>query len=433
MTGLIGLHGGKDKLAAKLDELFSAPTKTSGREQSDISGLIGQYAHGNEPSHHISYLYPFVGQAWKTQELVHRIIENFYMDKPDGLIGNEDCGQMSAWAVMSAMGFYSVNPGSNFYVIGTPWFPKVTLHLENGKSFIINASNLSKENFYIQSAKLNGKTYKASFLLHQAIMKGGEISFEMGSQPNKDWGTGKKNEPATAIADNLIVPAPYTVDNEKTFTQSKDVRLSGPEGAKIFFSDGKGTKEYTQAVHFTETGKLRFYAEYKGTASPWITSEFLKIKDDKDATLKNPPAHQYSGNGAVTLIDGLRGTSDYRVGGWLGFEKVDLEAVLDLRSLKKVKSLGAGFLQDQNSWIFMPSQVEFLVSTDGINYTPVGTVKNDIPTDKPGTILKDFSLTINETEARYVKVIGKSLGTCPEGHKGFPNPCWIFCDELIAE
>ena len=153
ITGLLNLQGGKDKFAAKLDALFSAKEETTGKVQSDISGLIGQYAHGNEPSHHMAYLYNYAEQAWKTQEKINFIQNNFYTDQPDGLIGNEDCGQMSAWLVMSAMGFYSVTPGSDYYVIGTPQFKKVTIHLENGRTFTVKANGVSEKNFYIQSAK----------------------------------------------------------------------------------------------------------------------------------------------------------------------------------------------------------------------------------------------------------------------------------------
>ncbi len=433
MNGLMDLYGGKESFAGKLDALFNASTKTTGREQSDITGLIGQYAHGNEPSHHIAYLYPFAGQPWKTQELVHKIMNDFYTDKPDGSIGNEDCGQMSAWAVLSAMGFYSVNPGSDFYVIGTPWFDKVTINLENGKQFTIVANNRSKENFYIQSAKLNGKKYGASFLKHSDIMNGGTLTFEMGNQPNMSWGTGKKKEPVTAITDNLIVPAPFVDDPVKTFTDTKTVSITGPAGSTIFCTSGKGNTEYSGPITLKETGKVRFYAQVKGNASPWISAEFIKIQNDKDITLANPPARQYSGNGAATLVDGLTGTTDYRVGGWLGFEKVNLEAVIDLRSARQLSIFSTGFLQDENSWIFFPSEVEYLISTDGTSFKSVGIVKNDVPAEKSGTLLKNMMLTIPPVEARYVKVIGRSLGTCPSWHKGYPNPCWIFCDEIKVE
>ena len=138
VNGYISMIGGKKKMEQKLDQLFTESSKTTGRNQSDITGLIGQYAHGNEPSHHIAYLYNFTGAAYKTQAMVHRIMNDMYHDKPDGLEGNEDCGQMSAWYVLSALGFYPVTPGTTDYIIGTPQFSSATIHVENGKIFTIH-------------------------------------------------------------------------------------------------------------------------------------------------------------------------------------------------------------------------------------------------------------------------------------------------------
>src|SRR5690349_6357749 len=173
INGLISLIGGKDKFAHKLDELFTTESQTTGREQADITGLIGQYAHGNEPSHHVAYLYDYVNEPWKTQFRVREIMDKFYTSQPDGLIGNEDCGQMSAWYVLSAAGFYPVTPGSPIYAIGTPLFPEMKIHLENGRSFIVKANNVSGRNFYIQSATLNNKPYRNGFIDHGELMAGG--------------------------------------------------------------------------------------------------------------------------------------------------------------------------------------------------------------------------------------------------------------------
>ncbi|MDB4048565.1 GH92 family glycosyl hydrolase, partial [Polaribacter sp.] len=164
ISGFIRLLGGKQHLENQLDNLFSAEDKTSGSHQVDITGLIGQYAHGNEPSHHMAYLYNFVNKPYKTQEKVRQILTELYTNTPDGISGNEDCGQMSAWYIFSSLGFYPVTPGSNQYIIGAPLFEKATINLENGKSFTVQANNQSEENKYIQSVKLNGENYAFSFI-----------------------------------------------------------------------------------------------------------------------------------------------------------------------------------------------------------------------------------------------------------------------------
>ncbi|MDH3652040.1 MAG: GH92 family glycosyl hydrolase, partial [Saprospiraceae bacterium] len=182
---LIELHGGKEAFVHRLDSLFSISEKVTGDNTSpDISGLIGRYAHGNEPSHHIAYLYNYAGAPWKTQERVRQIMETQYFLTPEGLSGNEDCGQMSAWYVFSALGFYPVNPAEGVYVIGTPMLTKSVLHLPDGRRFTIRARFLTKENKYIQTAMLNEQPLSRSYLRHFEIMDGGELVLEMGPQPN---------------------------------------------------------------------------------------------------------------------------------------------------------------------------------------------------------------------------------------------------------
>lgn len=191
VKGLVELMGGVKSFETKLDSLFKISHEILGAERSpDISGLIGQYAHGNEPSHHISYLYNFIKKPWKTQNLADTIMSSQYFNNPEGLSGNEDCGQMSAWYVLNAMGFYSFCPGVPEYAIGRPLFEKVKIQLENGKIFTIKTDNNSLANKYIQSAKLNGKELKVPFFTHKNIMEGGTLEFTMGPNPNKDWGLG---------------------------------------------------------------------------------------------------------------------------------------------------------------------------------------------------------------------------------------------------
>lgn len=183
IKGLINLYGGKKKFIKKLDALFSASSEMSGDKISaDISGLIGQYAHGNEPSHHIIHLYNYVGQSWRTQELVDSVLYTLYKNEPNGLSGNEDCGQMSAWYILNAMGFYQVCPGNPTYSIGRPIFNEVTIHLPNGKLFRIIAKNNSRKNKYVKRILLNGKQLSAPFFTHSQLIQGGILELEMSAK-----------------------------------------------------------------------------------------------------------------------------------------------------------------------------------------------------------------------------------------------------------
>lgn len=191
--GLMELMGGRERFVRRLDSLFTADPRLEGDQVSaDISGLIGQYAHGNEPSHHITHLYNYAGVPWRTQELVDQVLRTLYSDAPDGLSGNEDCGQMSAWYVMNAMGFYQVCPGRPVYSIGRPLFDEVTLRLEGGKTFVIRAKNNSEKNKYIRSATLNGRPLEGPFFTHEELMAGGVLEFVMSDRPEK-W-NGKETE-----------------------------------------------------------------------------------------------------------------------------------------------------------------------------------------------------------------------------------------------
>ncbi len=193
VENLIDLHGGNDKFTKKVEELFTESSEITGDNISaDISGLIGQYAHGNEPSHHIAYMFNFAKKPWRTQYWVREILKTQYNTTTNGLSGNEDCGQMSAWYVFSSMGIYPYNPASGNYQIGSPIFEKSTIKVSETKTFIIEANNASDANIYIQSATLNGKEFNNTFISHKTLLEGGVLHFEMGSMPNKNWGVIKK-------------------------------------------------------------------------------------------------------------------------------------------------------------------------------------------------------------------------------------------------
>jgi len=195
VPGLIALFGGEKPFITKLDSLFIVQGDMGDKASPDIAGLIGQYAHGNEPSHHILYLYPYVGQQWKTAEKVRQVLTTLYHNAPDGLCGNEDVGQMSAWYVLSAIGFYQVAPAGGIYVFGSPLVNEATLKVRGGKTFRIIAHRNSKSNIYIQRATLNGKSYTKSYINFADIVAGGMLEFEMGNTPSTTFGVAKSDRP----------------------------------------------------------------------------------------------------------------------------------------------------------------------------------------------------------------------------------------------
>ena len=196
VKGLISLLGGQQTFVKRLDSLFLLQSsETDPHALADLTGLIGQYAHGNEPSHHIAYLYAYAGQQWKTAEKVRHILKEMYQDAPAGIIGNEDCGQMSAWYIFSALGFYPVFPASGNYVIGSPLFEKASIQLPSGKQFTVQTMNNSTKNSYIQRITLNGLPYSKSYLRHADLLKGGTMVITMGPQPNEQFGAAQASRP----------------------------------------------------------------------------------------------------------------------------------------------------------------------------------------------------------------------------------------------
>lgn len=444
VSGLIDLMGGRGKFTGKLDQMFEAESRTTGREQADITGLIGQYAHGNEPSHHMAYLYNYAGQPWKTQFRVRQIMDQFYKPTPDGLIGNEDCGQMSAWYVFSAAGFYPVTPGSTTYAIGTPLFPEVEFNLENGKSFTVRAHNVSAQNIYIQSAKLNGRLYQKSYLDHKDLLAGGELVFEMGPKPNMGWGTGRGNEPVSRMIFPRIVPAPVIKTTGQTFKDKLtiDIQSVGPADRIHYTTDGSRptmeSRRFTKPFVIDKSSTVKAIAVKVTQQSLPTTAKFHKIPHDWTLNLLSKYSHQYTGGGDAALIDGIRGTTNWTSGAWQGYWGKDLVAVVDLGKPQMISKLGVGFLQDAGSWIWMPRTVNFEVSLDGQNFVPVLSIPNDVPDGSDpdsdvGTLAKDFAKNITRQQARYVRITAVNFGKIPAWHPGHGGDAWIFADEIIIE
>ena len=294
IKGLVNLMGGDKIFENWLDNYFD----TKDEKHKDF---IGQYNHGNEPSHHTGYLYNYVGAPWKTQKIIREILLSKYDDSPNGLSGNDDAGQMSAWFVLSSIGFYSVTPGMDYFVIGSPLFDKVKIHLENGKTFSVIANNNSLTNPYIQSASLNGVPYSKSYINYSDIINGGTIIFEMGNKPNRNWATKKHDRPFSVKFNSPPMPK-ISVENKQippdgiiTFKNNCNVTLSCDESkANIYYTtDGsepdKSSIKYNAPFKISESMIVKCKA-FKENFYPSYTSvlKFRKLEMISAMDIKNP-------------------------------------------------------------------------------------------------------------------------------------------------
>jgi len=438
IKSLINMMGGEESFKEKLIKMFNEDSRTSGRQQADITGLIGQYAHGNEPSHHMAYLFNYCGAPSLTQKTIHQILNEFYANTPDGLCGNEDCGQMSAWYVLSSMGFYPVCPGNNTYILGSPIFDKVTIHLENGNDFIIKAQKSSKNDIYVENIKLNEKEHPFLFIRHDSIMNGGELLFYMSDFPdNTDILSYQK--PTSEIKDYLINPRPFFYSHPKTFINATSVKLGSiNKDTRIYYTImAKNTvselTEYVESIKLKNSATINAFAEQKNLPrSKTIKAKFLKIPSGRSISYNSMYNTQYTAGGEYALIDYIYGAEDFRTGAWQGFYGDDMDVVLDLGKLLTIKKVSAGFLQDNNSWIFFPEKVTFEISTEGETFHTIGEIISDISPETPGAMAKRYSLNNINKHARYIHIIGKNRGLCPEWHKGAGNKAWIFADEIYV-
>ncbi|HPE87295.1 MAG: GH92 family glycosyl hydrolase [Bacteroidales bacterium] len=432
---LIDYHGGDELFCNKLDELFSTNSETTGREQADITGLIGQYAHGNEPSHHMAYLYSYAGKPWKTQERVSKIREEMYRNAPDGLCGNEDCGQMSSWYVFSALGFYPVTPGDERYIIGTPLFRQADITLENGKTFQILAPKASKKNSYIHEVKLNGQPYYKGYITHTDIMEGGTLEFTLKDTPGT-YGAEPEFRPSIRITDHLIEPVPFVQTGEKAFFDSTQIVLATiTPGSKVYYTTdltepNENSLLFATPLTLSESTTIKAISIAKDNRkSRIIESQFLKIPQKRKIKLYSNYANQYSAGGDYALIDHLHGNENYKTGRWQGFEGQDLRAEIDLGEIMPVAEIETGFLQDENSWIFMPHTVEYYIATQDDHYVKIATLRTTTSPRDQGTRIEKVSTPVNQ-QVRYIKIVAKSRITNPEWHKAPGEKCWIFADEI---
>lgn len=398
IEGMIEAMGGAAKFEAKLDEMFNSVSETSGRHQVDITGLIGQYAHGNEPSHHVAYLYNYVNKPEKTKEKVHFILDNFYKNDPDGLIGNEDCGQMSAWYVLSAMGIYNVTPGQPFWTTIEPYFKKIKVNFEDETSATIDKST-------------NDRMFGLNLI-------------EMPEKNN--------------LVRNISV-VPVIVAESKAFQNKTDISFDSQNKEVEFFYSLNGSKfKMTDATSLTldKTTEVRLYTKDRnGQQSKTVSAKFYKKPNNYTIEIKSTYNPQYHAGGPEGLIDGIFGTENWRKGDWQGYQSQDFEAVIDMQSTREIRQITANFLQDTRSWILMPTKVEYYISDDNLNFTLFDTQNNTIDPKEYKSIIKGFKSVKKPVKARYVKVKATNFGKLPEWHQGFPfnGEAFIFVDEITVE
>ena len=357
IPGLIEALGGPEAFEARLDALFEAPEQTTGRTQADITGLIGQYAHGNEPSHHIAYLYDYIGKPEKRQARVNQILETLYSSAPDGLCGNEDCGQMSAWYVLSSLGKYPVCPVS-----------------------VISA--------------------------HSSVIP-------------------------SEVEESIVTNPAFVMSND-IFTDSLTVAIQG-EGTIYYTvaSYGGQAQKYVGPFTVYEPCQMQAWAERDGKQSFITWCSVRQVQKDRAIKILSRYNRQYNAGGDEGLIDSTRGGTNWRTGGWQGYQDTDFVAILNLLQERHLSVIGAGFCQDARSWIWMPRYVEFSISDDGENFTTVGRLNTTV--DPQDYVVQTWDAEIPvDCKARYVKYFAKNIGTIPEWHPGAGYPGFIFTDEVWA-
>lgn len=401
IPGLIEFHGGKENFEQKLDELFALPSETTGRQQVDITGLIGQYAHGNEPSHHVAYLYNYTGKPEKTREKVHFVLDNFYRNAPDGLIGNEDCGQMSAWYVLSAMGIYSATPGQLGWQAVEPYFNEVKINFENGGSKIITPET--------PEAELQNLGFENRKMLIQK-------EFE------------------------LIVPVPYFEYESRSFKKKMLVEIKSLDpDDKIYYFKKTGNAVdihptlYTQPIRVSHSREIVAYSERDGKLSQNVSARFYKRPNDYSIQVSSKAHPLYTAGGTEALLDGIEGTENWRKGDWQGYQGADFEAIIDLKKGKKICLVSANFLQDARAWILMPKNFKVYVSDDGKDFKLIGEYSTQAAPEDESVQIEKAEVRFMPKKTRYLKVVAENYGNLPQTHISAGEPAYIFVDEIRIE
>lgn len=451
----IAMMGGDSAYMAAIDTMFESESTTADHSP-DVSGLIGQYAHGNEPSHQVAYLYAYAGAPWKTQERIAEIKQTLYTTSRDGLCGNEDCGQMSAWYVLSAMGFYPVTPGSGIYVLGTPTFPEVTLRMANGRAFTVAAKGLkgdgNSKNIYIQSAEYNGQPYTKSYITHEMIEAGGKLVLHMGHTPNPSFGSATDDRPVSQIpaedaltAEQLledVIFEPYLPDTLHVFGPTQVVYpqlyMAEPGTRIVYTTDGseptaQSTTATPNGILLTRDTHLKLRAvTADGRISNTKAYRFYKsLLHGATVTLDKEPSAPYVNGGAASLVDFALGGDSYVRPQWIGFDGINLSGTIDMGRVRALSHVGFNAANAPGSWIVLPRDAIFEFSVDGTHYyRPVAITTADSRTAGDGAHYFGTSIP-GGVSARYIRFNIRN-GELPAWHIGAGNPAWMFVDEIMA-
>ena len=442
VSGQRAILGGDAGYLQRLEALFSAPVETTGRIQPDITGLIGQYAHGNEPSHHVAYLASYAGDPGATAERVTTLCRNMYSNTSDGLCGNEDCGQMSAWLVWSALGMYPVEPGSGQVVLGSPMFKRTVIRPEGAVDATeIRARGLSKAATYITGLRWHSShgpsspVVKRSYVPVKDLRVGGMMELLMASRPDPLFGQDQSDRPSSSWDSSGFVAVPG-IDAPRTFQSgTATLRLEhlSDEALLEWSSDGGATwTQVTGPVEIEETTDVLARAVLGGDTSVTVSHRILKVDHAWRLELATPPNNQYAAGGSQALIDGIEGGADFRTGEWQGFWGESCVATVDLGEVERISKIELGALQDIKPWIWTPRRVVFSASDDGENFRVIESAMSTVAEDDTDIQIETFSCTV-PTEARFLRVEAQAHDPIPDWHLGHGEPRWMFLDEIAVE
>lgn len=455
VSGHMELMGGPQAYADMLDRMFNGSSRLSGRHQSDITGLIGQYAHGNEPSHHMAYLPAFAGFPERTQLLVDSICDALYTAAPDGLSGNEDCGQMSSWYVWSALGIYPVTPGSDRYILGTPRFDRVTWDLPQGKQLTVQVQRATPQARYIHGFTIDGVPVHRTWVSHQELMAGGQWTLDVREAPVGPDGFGKPVDQWPVeewlLGDTAFVPVPF-IDGPRSYAGDSltvsvgcidadaEVRVRVVDDVEAMHAAGltgrePGFEVSKGQVTVRGTQVVQVVATRDGRSSAVVGSRIARVNPDYRIGIRFPYANQYAAGGDRALIDGVRGEgADFRTGDWQGYHGKGAVVTVDLGRIHRVSEMSVGILQDVKSWIWAPNVVLCKTSLDSTDFELFGSGSPAIdPMDyTPRTERLVFK---GDRLARYLQLQLSQYngGEIPGWHPGRWNPTWVFADEFGFE